>query len=383
MFPRHWVGIASWRELRGMAKLGVLVMLAANILCSPSLAQRPPTDRHVPELSEYLSRVQIAEPIVFRQFAVYPVLLEGDSRLRGQWLTMDEAIRRGVLVVNEKGEGSVPVVVVENRSRDQYVLIVTGEIIAGGKQTRTVRQDVIVGPGQRIDLGVFCVERGRWSGQKQFAAAGTIAPHSLQAELRAGADQGRVWEGVASASRALRAESRTESLQDALTAPHVAQKLSELRRGIMPKLPNGTVGYIFVDRNRALAMHLFGNEDMASRLLPKLLDACAIDTGIIYGGAEGGPKPDHRVAIEFYERVCQAGSQRAETPGSGAGIRTRAAGLLGDGVSFEGQVVHYGVQSEVRILPVKPPVGIDPPPRPAPPIIWPREDLPEEDLPEQ
>jgi len=42
--------------------------------------------------------------------------------------------------------------------------------------------------------------------------------------------------------------------------------------------------------------------------------------------------------------------------------------LLGDGVSFEGHVVHYGVQSEVRILPPRP---IDPPPRP--PIIWPRE----------
>jgi len=246
--------------------------------------------------------------------------------------------------------------------------MMTGEIIAGGKQTRTVRQDVIVGPGQRIDLGVFCVERGRWSGEKLFAAGGTIVPHSIQQELRAGGDQGRVWEGVSRAGRALGAESRTESLQDALTAPHVAGKLADLRRGIVPKLPAGTVGYIFVDRGRALAMHLFGNEDMANRLLPKLLDACAIDTGIVFGGPEDGPKPDHRVAIEFYERVCRAGSQRAQTPGSGAGIRTRASGLLGDGVSFEGHVVHYGVQSEVRIPPPRP---IDPPPRP--PIIWPRE----------
>ena len=357
----------SWKAGK-MANLGIVGLLGTCLFCGTLLAQRPPTDRHVPEMSEYLSRVQIAEPVIFRHFAVYPILLEGGSRLRGRWLTMDEAIRRGVLVVSEKGEGSVPVVVVENRSQDEYVFIMTGEIIAGGKQTRTVRQDVIVGPGQRIDLGVFCVERGRWSGEKLFAAGGTIVPHSIQQELRAGGDQGRVWEGVSRAGRALGAESRTESLQDALTAPHVAGKLADLRRGIVPKLPAGTVGYIFVDRGRALAMHLFGNEDMANRLLPKLLDACAIDTGIVFGGPEDGPKPDHRVAIEFYERVCRAGSQRAQTPGSGAGIRTRASGLLGDGVSFEGHVVHYGVQSEVRILPPRP---IDPPPRP--PIIWPRE----------
>lgn len=365
---------ASWHaetvKMRRAGKLGSLVVLGLLGVLSWStvlLAQRPRTDGHVPELAEYLSRVQIAEPIVFRHFALYPVLLEGGSRLRGRWLTMDEAISRGVLVVSEKGEGSVPVVTVENRSTDQYVFIMTGEIIAGGKQTRTVRQDVIVGPGQRIDLGVYCVERGRWSGQQHFAAAGTVVPHSLQLELREGADQGRIWAGVAEASRALRAESRTESLQDALTAPHVAGKLAEFRRGIVPKLPAGTLGYIFVDRGRALAMHLFGTEDMAARLLPKLLDACAVDTGIIYDGPEGGPTREDRVAIEFYERVCRAGSRRAHTPGSGAGIATRASGLIGDGVSFEGHVVHYGVQEHRRIVPL-------PPPKPRPPIIWPRED---------
>jgi hypothetical protein len=72
------------------------------------------------------------------------------------------------------------------------------------------------------------------------------------------------------------------------------------------------------------------------------------------------------VAVEFFERVCLAGSQRAGTPGSGAGIRTRAHGLLGDGVSLSGELVHYGVQAEHRIVPM-------PMPKPHPIIIYPKQ----------
>jgi hypothetical protein len=89
-----------------------------------------------------------------------------------------------------------------------------------------------------------------------------------------------------------------------------------------------------------------------------------VDFVILKGGDVGlrpVPKPDDRAAIDFYERVSRAGSQRTSTPGSGAGIRTRTGGLLGDGVSLSGSLIHYGVQTEVRILPMP---GPRPRPRP-------------------
>ena len=40
-------------------------------------------------------------------------------------------------MITEKGAGgSVPAVTVENRSRDEHVFIMAGEVITGGKQTR-------------------------------------------------------------------------------------------------------------------------------------------------------------------------------------------------------------------------------------------------------
>jgi hypothetical protein len=101
---------------------------------------------------------------------------------------------------------------------------------------------------------------------------------------------------------------------------------------------------------------------MARDLLSKLLDSYAVDCVLIAKpgpGRRGGPP--HSVAIEFFKRVVRAGSQRSGTPGSGAGIRTRGGGLLGDGVSLGGTLVHYGIQIQDRIIPT-------PVPRPGPPI---------------
>jgi len=326
------------------------------------MAQRPPTDRHVPELASYLDRVQIAEPIVYRHLAVYPVLLEDGPRLGGRWLTLDQALSRGVLVIREKGSGSVPLVVVENRSPDQYVFIMHGEVISGGKQTRTVRQDVIVAPGQRIELNVFCVEARRWQGSSTFSTGGVLLPQSIQLELRAGANQGRVWDEVARNNAALRAENPSGSLEVALNSPAVRERLAEVRGAIEPKVPQGAMGFIFVSHGRALGAELFGSQQFARDLFPKLLDSYAVDYVLIAREGHFPWRPDNRAAIELFERICRAGSHYSHTPGSGSGIRTRADRLLGDGVSLDRTLVHYGVQVEARVVP---------PPRPRPPIIYP------------
>jgi hypothetical protein len=262
------------------------------------------------------------------------------------------------MLIQEKGTGgSVPVVIVHNRSRDSHVFLMAGEILSGGKQTRTVRRDVILAPGQRVELDVFCVEAHRWEGGKLFSAAEAMVPQSIQKELRRGGDQQRVWSEIARNNRALQSENATGSLELAIKARPVQEKLSEVRRTIVPKLPDGTVGYIFVSRGQALGAELFGNEEMADKLLGKLLDAYAVDCILLGGVSPPRQRRDHGTAIEFFRRVCRAGSERTRTPGSGGGIRTRGGGLLGDGVSLGSSVVHYGVQIRDRIVPLPRPLG--------------------------
>ena len=313
-----------------------------------------PGGGHVAELGRYLDNFEIYAPIVYRHLAVFPVRLRGGERLRGNWLTMDQALARGHLVVKEKGSGGqVPVVTVVNRSRRDHVLIMSGELLSGGKQTRTVRQDVVLAPGQQIDLRVYCVEAHRWQGKSQLMAGGSLLPQSIHKELRRGADQSRIWSEVAGNNAALGAENRTGSLELALKSPGVRSRLSDVRARITPEVPSDSVGFIFVSGGRAAGADFFGRPDMATALLPKLLDAYSVDFVLkrtTDSRVDGSAQQD--TAIAFFERIRRAGSRRTTTPGSGAGISTRTGGLLGDGVSLGGIVVHYGVQIEQRIIPL-------------------------------
>jgi hypothetical protein len=338
----------------------------------------PAPSGHVPELARYLDRLEVRRPLVYARLAVYPLALSRASVLQGQWLTLDSAIAKGILAVYEReGGGTVPFVVMENRSSDACVFAMAGEVISGGKQTRTLRQDVILAPGRRIDVPVFCVEQHRWAGKAGFAPGEALVPQSIQKEMRKGADQSAVWGEVAQSNAALGAESPTGSLEAGLRAPPVRRELDEVRRTIVPEVPRDCVGFIFADRETGggLGAEFFGRSDLALALLPKLLDAYAVDVVVQFkDGRSRWTTPDN-VAAEFLGRIRRAGSYRSETPGSGAGIRMRAAGLVGDGVAFGEALVHFGCQVEERILPAPPPRPRILP-RPQPPRgPWPRDPM--------
>jgi hypothetical protein len=348
----------------------ILASIAFLFPVAIAIAQRPPTDQHVAELGRFFDGVKIAAPIVEQHLAIYPILVSDVPLLHGAWQTLDEAVTRGTLVIHEKGGGTVPVVSVENRSQDSHILLMMGDVIKGGMQTRTIRNDTVLSPGQRLDVDVFCVEAHRWQGEASFSAAKAKVPQSIQYGLRNGESQGGVWRGVAENNASLGAENDTGSLEKALKSPTVEKKLDAVRKRVVPEIPRGTLGFIFVSGGRAVGAEFFGSEGLARAEFPQLLDSYAVEY-VIRGGNDTAVfrdirpagESDNDVAIQFFERVCRAGSQRAKTPGSGAGIRTQSNGLLGDGVSLDSTLVHYGVQEGQKVQPKQPKV------------IWPN-DLP-------
>ena len=318
----------------------------------PPLRLPPPTP-HVPELAAYLDRVEVRHPLICGRLAVFPAMLRGHGGPAGRWWTADAAIANGILIVTEKsGGGTVPVVVMENRSRADHVFVMAGEVVSGGKQTRTVRRDIILSPGQRVETPVLCVEANRWKGKAAFGAAGVLVPQSIQKALRKGADQSAVWAEVARNNAALGSENATGSLELGLKAGPVARRLADVRRTIVPEVPAGSVGFIFADRSagRVIGAEFFGRSDLARGLLAKLIDAYAVDLVLQVRGDRVVRPVDRAIAHEFLNRIRRAGSRRTGTPGSGSGIAARSAGLVGDGVSFGSHLVHFGCQVEDRIV---------------------------------
>ena len=135
-------------------------------------APLPPSHPHVPELAGFLERLEIHKPQIYGELGIFALTRRKGAALRGRWSTMDEAIESRFLVVTEQKSGAtVPVIYMENRSPDHHVFVMGGEVVSGGKQTRTIRRDIVLAPGQKLDIGAFCVEAGRWHGNEKFESS--------------------------------------------------------------------------------------------------------------------------------------------------------------------------------------------------------------------
>ncbi|MGC8833611.1 MAG: ARPP-1 family domain-containing protein, partial [Armatimonadota bacterium] len=90
-----------------------------------------------------INQLRVGRPISYRNLTVFPVT--GPEQFDVEFLTLDEALRQGVLEVSEVGSGRVSEVRVENTS-NRYVFMMAGEVIVGAKQDRMIADDVLVPP---------------------------------------------------------------------------------------------------------------------------------------------------------------------------------------------------------------------------------------------
>jgi hypothetical protein len=92
------------------------------------------------------------------------------------YITLDEALPRGLCVAETSEAGSVPELVVENPLTER-VLLYDGEELVGAKQNRILNVSVLVEAMSGLTIPVSCVEQGRWRRQSvHFAILVVCAP---------------------------------------------------------------------------------------------------------------------------------------------------------------------------------------------------------------
>jgi hypothetical protein len=179
-----------------------------------------------------ISGYQVLAPIRHGNLTIFPVIA-ATSHDTQQFLTLDEGLRSGEVIVTETGNAQ-PLVrprhqhsgpILDGRSNggaqvDQLVLInnskrplilLAGEIVTGGKQDRVIGKDRIVpAESDPIGLGVFCVEPGRWTGPTAKFGSSLGGPLMAQPAVRSKAmadkDQTKVWAQVRSSQEAVTVE---------------------------------------------------------------------------------------------------------------------------------------------------------------------------------
>src|ERR1039457_2177134 len=210
--------------MRSVIAVTGLVLFVVTAVVAPCLLQAG----EVTPASGY----SLLSPIRSGNLTVFPVVAS-KSYDTAEFLTLDEGLRSGDVVVTEAGQArglirrrpdEPPIIhpvrdaevnrlVLVNNSK-RPLLLLAAEIVTGGKQDRVIGKDRIVPPeSDPVDLSVFCVEPGRWvaaNGKADFSAGraggvagGIVASPSVRGSAMAAKNQQQVWDNVGKSKQAM------------------------------------------------------------------------------------------------------------------------------------------------------------------------------------
>lgn len=212
---------------------------------------------------------------------LFPVWADGGTATGLEWdLT-------AVDVGEHDGGGRVNSLAAVN-SGDKPVVLLEGDLLEGGWQTRMIARSTILGPHEAADIAALCVERGRWEqgGNRRHRAVGRRVSASLRTArdraYRHGADpQHAVWHGIASRyEKSVR--TTTHSFADHLD--HVARERSQRAERPLPATPlAGQRGVIIGIGGRVLGMELLATPTALAKRWTGILEAARFD-------ADGAPQ---------------------------------------------------------------------------------------------
>lgn len=280
-----------------------------------------------------VSRYKVLAPISHGKLTVFPIVASG-TRDASWFLTLDEGVRSGEVVVTEAGQlpmmirrplprprsggAEVNKLILLNNS-DRPLLLLAGEIVTGGKQDRVIGKDRIVpAHSDPIDLDVFCVEPGRWTGAtNEFKSMGAqMAQPEVRKKAMADKDQQKVWESVRgsaaetvtvtadAAAPAARPSivgglSSTTSYARVMNNEAVQQQVDKIAepvirdyKSLMSELrEKNAVGVVAAVNGRIVWADIFASPQLLERYWPKLVRSYAAEamtTRIAYGKADVG-----------------------------------------------------------------------------------------------
>ncbi len=313
---------------------------------APPVRPAPPAANPIADL---VRRCVVLPGHHYKGLTVFPVQAS-DPLLPMNPLTLDEATAMRAIIVTEKGLGQVPVLVVENRSA-QFIFIMAGEILVGGKQNRIFRADVLLPPHSGpIELAAYCVEQGRWAAPSApFASGGNLAAPQVRFEAQKSADQRVIWEGVAETSRTLGQASATQDYNYLYEQRDVSKQVAEYRDALCRALPRHVIGIVVARDSDIIGADLFGNASLFLKLRNKVLDSYAIGSLNRFSKM---PPPDPVAAQQFLFRVLAARYWAEPSPGAGVTGRAVGNGVDARALIFSERPLHVSIFPAVTILPL-------------------------------
>jgi hypothetical protein len=235
-----------------------------------------------------------------------------------------------------KETGNLNALSIENISKQTTVFLNAGDIVKGGRQDRTVRDDLILPPlSGASPQASFCVENGRWTkrGNEDAAAFAennkVLSSRSMKLAARYGANQSDVWAGVTEQQEKLNSnvsrlagkqvDTRSSASASSLQLTLENQELDAVKKQYLDKFGsvlNGktdVIGFVFCINGEINSAEIYNNKNLFRALWPKLLDS-AITEAVTEYSPERRPAPAvdaHQIKTFFETAVSGTPQERS------------------------------------------------------------------------
>ncbi len=284
-----------------------------------------------------LDAFQVGEPVEHRGIVVAPLFPRRDPV--AAYVTLDEALPRGLRITETSDSGTVPELLVENPT-DTAVLLYDGEELVGAKQNRILNVSVLVGAGAKLPIPVSCVEQGRWS---RLSDTFSAAPHISHSNLRRrkaeslaaqplalGLAQGDVWDEVHEKQTRMGVDSRTAANRDTFEAHAERLRALENAFAVAPGQCGAVLGI-----GDELCLDAVSRPDAFALLWPKLRAGYLLDA---LERLDGRATSVERISA-FAAEVSEAPATRGPSAGLGEDVRVRGVGVIGSGLTLDDETI--------------------------------------------
>ncbi len=352
-------------------RIMLIASVASLIACaafaatsSPRRSVRRPSAKSAPVCTvnpvvDYSRRIKVDPAGRHEGLLLFAVSVPG-VKVPNLGLTLDQAMKQGLVEISELREADVNRLRVRNRSKEP-VFVMAGEMLRGGKQDRIAGDDLILPPKSDLTIPVFCVEHGRWAGRESgFSAGHSLAGAKVRgAAARSGArggGQGAVWEGVAEQQRALGAPSATGALRSVHDSEAVRDHMKPYLSAFsdLPSKHPKAVGVVAVAGDEILAADLFSAHKLFVSMWPDLLEAYVVDALERDGGGVREPRRMHdagftnpalggKGVLRWLGGLHSARMSPKDTPGDGELYDLSARNISGTALLYDCSVVHLAL----------------------------------------
>ena len=332
-----------WRQ--PLVRLGVVTILAVVAVLA-SCRSRPPASQVAPAAGG----LRVSGPFVHENLAVY--LIHSDEQDDRDFLTLDEGLRDGRVLITEKSQAEVGELLIENRS-DLHLFLHEGDRVKGGKQDRTVNTTLVLAPKSGPQpLPTFCIEPDRWCDDNiagaNFGSTSNLAlaPSDVRHAAKVAKDQGRVWSEVADANEdvagQLQVTLQSSSLNESMDSEE-ARKISGACVAALGGLLDGkpdAVGVAFVVNGKVREADVYPSNRLLKKLLPRLLESYAIEAKVSSKEAKPASLPGSEESAKFLQDGIEK-ARRDETVAAGNQLRVRRyEGRVKCETEYAGRNVH-------------------------------------------